>query len=50
MDPAVNELLTSNLQMEPMLKKLEKSGREKAVFTYKNQSTRNIRELRVCHV
>ena len=47
---SVNEILTANLTMEPMLRKLERSGKEKAVFIYKNQQFRNIRESRVAEV
>ena len=46
----VNELLTANLTLETMFRKLERSEKEKAVFTYKNQQFRNIRESRVAEV
>ena len=45
----VNERLNCNLVLEPFFRKLERSasGRDKGVFLYKNQATKNIREMRV---
>lgn len=49
MASSVNERLNSNLVLEPFFRKLERSasGRDKGVFLYKNQATKNIREMRV---
>ena len=49
MASSVNERLNANLVLEPFFHKLERSasGRDKGVFLYKNQATKNIREMRI---
>ena len=42
-----NELITSNLAMEPMFKRLERQGKSKHISTLKNQIVKSICELRV---